>query len=1226
MHLSTDDAKLYYHRIYRHVAFKKPMQKTRAMVHRSRRPTIGVIAGWQFYGTALTMSYLSPIYLGIRQAAHDMGCNLLLACGMGPSAQIDDPPQPAWFAVAEGTNFVPVGPWNTHGLIVINPLQRPERSQMVQAIRAAGHPIIFVGSGEVGPTIVADNTAGIQQALHHLIEHGHRQIAFIAGSQHDLEGDTGDRLRAFQDGMARFGIEVDPRLIVFGNHVFSGGYSAMKRLLATHVPFTAVLASNDESALGAMAALRDHGKRIPDDVVIIGFDDRPEALLAEPALTSVQIPLFKLGYQALELMVRHIRDRELLPTLIQVPTRLIIRESCGCSQNAVLADTLEMITLQVDALAYANVQASVILSMTELLGQRLHGFTREELTHFCQQLLESFLASVQSADPDRFRATLARLLQQVALTGADAHDWQLAISFLRDVYPRLLNASLHERAQKLLDEARITISSAMRFQHWHYRYGQQQISNRVGRLTARLLTALAESDIYDILARYLPELQIPLLWIGFFETERDDPVAWCRLRAITMPQQPVIRIRSRTFPPAQWLDSREPFRLTLIPLPRVDGEAGFVVFDCAQLDLYGTIVQQISAALNAAQLHRTANEGRRLAEEANRLKSRFLSMVSHELQTPLNLIVGMSDLLLRESAEGVQQLPTQVRHDLKRIHAHARHLSRLIGDVLDLTSSDAGQLRLVYEVVDVGEVMRAVADIGRQMAADKHLVWHDAIPAAGPWVWGDRTRLHQIALNLVVNAIKFTSQGSVSLSVTTEADAVTISVRDTGLGLSAAEQAHIFDEFQRSERSIERGYSGIGLGLAICKRLVALHGGTIGVHSSGIEGEGSTFFFRLPTIARPIGKPRRQPSSVSVRPHVLLLSKRNDERLQHYLEKRGFIVHFFSVEESAAWLSELSARNYSAVVLNATEGDQVWWQTVRVLKANPATRNLPLLCYGMSEHHGAIIELNYLTKPIELADLTRVLDQYWLNTDPAATTYTVLVVDDDPDTLELHARIVQSHGALHRVLCARSGREALNILHQQAVHLVLLDLMMPEMDGFTLLQMMREHSQLREIPVIVITGHTLTEEDMARLSQGVTTVLSKGMFSASETLAHLQTALERRRRLSDQAQILVRKAMAYIHSYYAHPITRQDIAHYVGMSEDYLTHCFRQELGTTPVEYLNRYRVLQARRLLVESDKSITNIALEVGFSSSSYFSRVFRKEVGLSPEAYRRLGGNGTV
>jgi len=473
MHLSTDDAKLYYHRIYRHVAFKKPMQKTRAMVHRSRRPTIGVIAGWQFYGTALTMSYLSPIYLGIRQAAHDMGCNLLLACGMGPSAQIDDPPQPAWFAVSDGTNFVPVGPRNTHGLIVINPLQRPERSQMVQAIRVAGHPVIFVGSGEVGPTIVADNTAGIQQALHHLIEHGHRQIAFIAGSQHDLEGDTGDRLRAFQDGMARFGIEVDPRLIVFGNHVFSGGYSAMKRLLATHVPFTAVLASNDESALGAMAALRDHGKRIPDDVVIIGFDDRPEALLAEPALTSVQIPLFKLGYQALELMVRHIRDRELLPTLIQVPTRLIIRESCGCSQNAVLADTLEMITLQVDALAYANVQASVILSMTELLGQRLHGFTREELTHFCQQLLESFLASVQSADPDRFRATLARLLQQVALTGADAHDWQLAISFLRDVYPRLLNASLHERAQKLLDEARITISSAMRFQHWHYRYGQQ---------------------------------------------------------------------------------------------------------------------------------------------------------------------------------------------------------------------------------------------------------------------------------------------------------------------------------------------------------------------------------------------------------------------------------------------------------------------------------------------------------------------------------------------------------------------------------------------------------------------------------------------------------------------------------------------------------------------------------------------------------------------------------
>jgi AraC-like DNA-binding protein len=142
---------------------------------------------------------------------------------------------------------------------------------------------------------------------------------------------------------------------------------------------------------------------------------------------------------------------------------------------------------------------------------------------------------------------------------------------------------------------------------------------------------------------------------------------------------------------------------------------------------------------------------------------------------------------------------------------------------------------------------------------------------------------------------------------------------------------------------------------------------------------------------------------------------------------------------------------------------------------------------------------------------------------------------------------------------------------------------------------------------------------MARLNRGVATVLSKGLFSLEETLAHVDAALERNRRLSVQAQRLVRQAMAYIHSHYAKPICRTDLARHVALSEDYLTACFRKELGITPIAYLNRYRVHQARQLLTATSKSVTEIALEVGFSDSGYFSRVFRREVGLSPEAYRQ-------
>jgi YesN/AraC family two-component response regulator len=187
------------------------------------------------------------------------------------------------------------------------------------------------------------------------------------------------------------------------------------------------------------------------------------------------------------------------------------------------------------------------------------------------------------------------------------------------------------------------------------------------------------------------------------------------------------------------------------------------------------------------------------------------------------------------------------------------------------------------------------------------------------------------------------------------------------------------------------------------------------------------------------------------------------------------------------------------------------------------------------------------------------------------------------------------------------------------VDLVLLDLAMPELDGYGVLDALRKGESTRETPVIVITGQVLDEAQMARLNQGVTAVMGKGLYNLDETLAHLEGALTHKRKLNPEAQRLVRKAMAYVHAHFAEPLTRQDIARHVGLDADYLTHCFRQELGMTPITYLNRCRIHQARQLLKQTDESITAIALRVGFSDSGYFSRVFRREAGLSPDAFRR-------
>lgn len=1177
-----------------------------SLVYRHGRPTIGVLAGWQFYRTATNLSYLTPIFRGISRAVQNLGCNLLLGCGIGPSASPADPLRPAWPALSPDSDFVPIGPWNTDGLIIAVPLHSPARSAYVQALIAAGHPILFVGSGEDGPTIKANNTDGILTAMQHLVDHGHRQIAFIAGTSDDLRGDTGDRLRAYRAGCDSFGLDSDPRLIAYGRHVYDGGITAMQQIIDSGVKFTAMLASNDESALGGMQALRRAGRRIPQDVAVIGFDNRPEGIVQKPGLTSINVPLFDIGYRAVDLMLRHIESKIDLPEMVKVDTRLVIRDSCGCSvrspnnidHHSPLARTIA-ITIQNQA----------------------HSLGEDEGLVLGQRLIDSFSTSVQSGDPTIFQIALDDVLQRTTVGDDDAHIWQDAVSLLAKEWESASELPSTTLAHQFLDEARATISAHMRQQHRQYVVDERWTSSRLSLLTARLLTALDEAQIYQILATHLPDMSIHTAMLGLFEAEADDPFAWSVLRNTIAPEQQEIRFRSQEFPPDGLFAGDQPFLLTLIPLTDPTGQSGFMVFATEHVDLYGLIVQQLGGAFNTARLYRQATEGRRLAEEANRMKSRFLSTISHELRTPLNLIVGLSGMVLRDSDESESPLPDRARKDIDRILAYSQHLSGLIGDVIDLATSDAGQLRLNNEYVDLGQALRIVAESGSQLAVDKGLGWEAELPETGPWVWGDLRRLRQIALNLISNAIKFTAKGSVSLRVEDTGDFVTVMVQDTGLGISPDEQQAIFDEFRQSERSVSRGYGGLGLGLAISKRLTEMHGGTIAVQSTGEEGTGSTFSFTLPAVQPPKEQNRqleRVPSA-----HQLVMVLTNDantsERLCEDLRQRGFSVQVMLTTTGTDWYSHLHERRPDSIILDVSTDSALGWKTLKEIKTSPNMAGIPVLFFSSSQFNGSLLELDYLTKPIEISEMTRALDQYWLLTDPTRPTRSILVVDDEPNTLEMHARVVQAHSSANRVWKAHNGKEALEILHREIIDLVLLDLQMPEMDGFEVLEVMRSMESTRRVPVIVVTGTALTEADMTRLNQGVAAVLGKGLFSIEETVAHISMALENKRKLSGEAQRLVRSAMAFIHENFAEAISRRDIAQRIGLTEDHLTFCFRRELGTTPIAYLQRYRINRAKRLLKESQQTIADIAMNVGFADRGYFSRIFHREVGLSPEAFRR-------
>ena len=296
----------------------------------------------------------------------------------------------------------------------------------------------------------------------------------------------------------------------------------------------------------------------------------------------------------------------------------------------------------------AQRMAAAVLAETQALGE-------EETVALCQHLMETYTASVAQNDANGFQRTLDEVLRQAIARGDDAHLWQVAISVLRAELPSLLATvpGLHghditEEGREILNQARITISAAMRHQHRQMVVAQRWTGDRIGQLTAQLITTLDETQVYDTLARALPELGIDLAWVALLDGEGDDPVAWSLLRSVTSPEQDELRIPSREFPPADWVAQDAPFSLALLPLIAGRRHAGYVALDAEHLELNGAIAQELAAAVNTAQLYREATEGRRLAEEANQMKSRFLSTVSHELRTPLNLIVGLSGLLMQQ--------------------------------------------------------------------------------------------------------------------------------------------------------------------------------------------------------------------------------------------------------------------------------------------------------------------------------------------------------------------------------------------------------------------------------------------------------------------------------------------------------------------------------------------------------------------------------------------------
>jgi CheY-like chemotaxis protein/signal transduction histidine kinase len=507
------------------------------------------------------------------------------------------------------------------------------------------------------------------------------------------------------------------------------------------------------------------------------------------------------------------------------------------------------------------------------------------------------------------------------------------------------------------------------------------------------------------------------------------------------------------------------------------------------------------------------------AIQGNRAKSQFLANMSHELRTPLNAIIGFSEVLGEKVS---QKGPEEFKDPLERIATAGQHLLRLINDVLDIAKIEAGKMELAIEPIALQplfeEVVKTVRPMARKNGNELTLAYApDLQPVAA-----DLVRLRQILLNLLSNAAKFTENGRIEITAKPAEDAVVIEVTDSGIGMTDEQLGNLFIEFVQADASSTRRYGGTGLGLAISQRFCRMMDGEITVESA--PGEGSTFRVTLPRAAAAATAVRARPQAAAAASATgtvdakapsgdgaLVLSIDDDpnalELLDLVLTKEGY--RLMKAQSGTEGLRIAKSLQPAIITLDVRMPDLDGWDVLAALKGNAATRDIPVVMLTIVDDatRGYTLGVNeYLTKPISRDDLLSALARIMgLSKEPS-----VLLIEDDEPTRALIRDMLE--GVCGGLVEATDGSEGLARLADKRPDVILLDLMMPGMDGFDFLEALRAEESYADVPVIVVTAKELTDEDHDRLNGGAAQILQKGAISGKALIAEIRRAVNTRLR------------------------------------------------------------------------------------------------------------------
>lgn len=528
-----------------------------------------------------------------------------------------------------------------------------------------------------------------------------------------------------------------------------------------------------------------------------------------------------------------------------------------------------------------------------------------------------------------------------------------------------------------------------------------------------------------------------------------------------------------------------------------------------EVDFCQTLARQAAIAIDNIRAFEEQKETAQRLREMDKLKTQFLANMSHELRTPLNSIIGFSRVILK----GIDGPLTEMQEtDLTAIFNSGQHLLGLINDILDLSKIEAGKMELNFDETDLKPIIKGVMSSAVGLVKDKDIELEHSVPDDLPNIWADATRIRQVLLNLISNATKFTVEGKISVTADYDDEWVTLSVADSGEGIPEENLGSIFEEFTQVDGSTTRGVGGTGLGLPISRYFIEMHGGKITVESE--LGVGSIFTLTLPihaytqpelelgsdTFEEGSANPeRRTVLAVDDDPGVISLYRR-------YLENEGYQV--VGVTNSEEALDKASQIQPFAITLDVLMPTKDGWQVLRELKACSQTQHIPIIVCSIVSNEGLGFSLgaaDYLVKPIMEEELLAALSHVDQKKEGEVE---VLVIDDQADDILLIRRMLAAQHR-YRVTEADGGQTGIDLVHKRKPDIVVLDLMMPEVDGFAVLEALKRDQETRNIPVVVITAKELTEEEQQQLSGRVEVLLRKGLFTQEELLEDLAKALSR---------------------------------------------------------------------------------------------------------------------